>query len=146
MTEIVASHYLANRQVLRTTSYASIPGQDGAAPTVSQGWMAAIVTEDPYRASAAARFLEWLLSPENNANWNLAAGKLPVRRAAYPRLGEQDPYFAFLSELLETARPYPLAPDYQKAAVAWQMAMEAVLGGQQTPEEAAAQVIETLEQ
>lgn len=146
MTEIVASHYLANRQVLRTTSYASIPGQDGAAPTVSQGWMAAVVTEDPYRASAAARFLEWLLSPENNANWNLATGKLPVCRTAYQRLGEQDPYFAFLGELLETAQPYPLAPDYRKAAVAWQMAIEAVLGGGQTPEEAAAQAIETLGQ
>ena len=141
MTEVAASHYLANRDLLHNTAYAPIPGQSGPAPTVSQGWMVAIVTIDPYRVEGAARFLEWWLSPENNADWNLAAGTLPVRRSAYQRLGEQDPYFTFLANLLKTAHPYPLAPDYREVAVAWQIAVEAVLTGQQTPEEATAQVM-----
>lgn len=146
MTEIAASHYLANRDMLRTTSYAAIPGPAGPAPTVSQGWTVAVVTKDPYRIGAAARFVEWWLSTENNANWNLAVGTLPVRRSAYQRLGEKDPYFAFLAGLLETAQPYPLAPVYREVAAAWQLAAEAVLSGEQTPEEAAAQVMATLGQ
>ncbi len=144
LTEIAASHYLADRDLLRTTSYAAIPGQTEPAPTVSHGWMVAIVTKDPYRVEAATRFLEWWLSIENNANWNLAAGTLPVRRSAYQHLGEQDPYFSFLAELLETAQPYPLALVYREVAAAWQIAIEAVLTGEQTPEEAAAQVMTTL--
>ena len=146
MTEIAASHYLANRDLLRNTAYDAIPGQTGPAPTVSQGWMIAIVTTDPYRDGAAYRFLEWWLSPERNANWNLAAGTLPVRCSVYGRLGEQDPYFIFLARLLETAHPYPLVPDYREVAAAWRMAIEAVMTGEQTPEEAAAQVMDTLEQ
>jgi multiple sugar transport system substrate-binding protein len=144
MTEIAASHYLANRDLLRTTAYAAIPGQSGPAPTVGQGWMIAIVTDETYRLKAATRFLEWWLSSENNANWNLAAGTLPVRRSAYQRLGEQDPYFAFLAKRLETAEPYPLEADYREIAAAWQMAIEAVVTGKQTPEEAAAQALDAL--
>lgn len=146
MTEILASHYLIDRDLLLNTSYAAIPGQTGPSPTLSQGWMIAIVTKDPYRVEAAARFLEWWLSSENNADWNLAAGTLPVRRSVYQHLGDQDPYFAFLADLLETARPYPLAPVYREVAAAWQIAIEAVLTGKQTPEEAAAQVMAALGQ
>lgn len=145
MTEMIASHYVANRDLLRNTSYAAIPGQTGPSPTVSQGWMIAVVTTDPYRVEAAARFLEWWLSSENNANWNLAVGTLPVRRSAYQRLGEGDPYFAFLAGMLETAHSYPLATVYREVAAAWQIAIEAVMTGEQTPEEAAAQVMATLE-
>ena len=146
MTQIVASHYLANRDVLHTTAYALIPGQAGPAPSVSQGWTVALVTKDPYRVAAGARFIEWWLSAANNANWNLAAGTLPVRRSAYQRLSEGDPYFAFLAELLETAQPYPLSLAYREVAAAWQIAVETVLNGEQTPEEAAAQVMATLGQ
>ena len=144
MTEIVASHYLTHRDLLHNTSCAAIPGQMGAAPTVGQGWMVAIVTNDRLRLEAATRFLEWWLSPENNTNWNLAAGSLPVRRVAYQRLGEQDAYFVFLAELLESAQPYPLAPAYRQVAAAWQIALEAVMRGEQTPEEAATQAVATL--
>jgi multiple sugar transport system substrate-binding protein len=146
-TEMIASHYLANRDVLHNTSYAALPGQTGPASTVSQGWMIALVAADAsnlYRIEAATHFLEWWLSPENNANWNLAAGTLPVRRAAYQRLGEQDAYFTFLTGLLETAHPYPLAPVYREVAAAWQIAIEAVMTGEQTPEEAATQVMTSL--
>jgi len=146
MTEIEASHYLANRHLLNNTTYAAIPGQNGPAPTVSQGWMIAIVTQDQYRAKAASRFIEWWLGSENNADWNLAAGTLPVRRAAYHGLGQQDPYWGFIAELLETARPYPLAAVYREVSAAWQIALVAVLNGEQTPEAAAAQVMDALGQ
>ena len=146
MTEIPASHYLANRELLQNTAYAAIPGQTGQSPTVSQGWMIAIVTKDAYRQEASLRLLEWWLGVENNTNWNLAAGTFPVRRSAYEYLGEQDAYFSFLAGLLESARAYPLSPAYREVAVAWQMAIESVLTGEQTPGEAAAQVMTTLGQ
>jgi len=146
MIEIPASHYLANRDLLQTTAYAPIPGQAGPAPAVGQGWAVAVVTKDPYRVAAATRFLEWWLSVVNNTNWNLAAGTLPVRRSAYERLADGDPYFAFLANLLETAQPYPLALAYREVAAAWQIAIAAVLTGEQTPEQAAAQVMATLGQ
>lgn len=146
MTEMLASHYLANRDTLRTTSYATIPGLTAPAPSVTRGWMIAIVTDDPYRREAAAHLLEWWLSPDNNTNWNLANGTLPVRRSAYQHLSEQDPYFQFLADLLENAQPYPLTPIYREVAAAWQIAIRAVLNGEQSPQEAAAQVMTTLGQ
>ncbi len=146
MTEMIASHYLANRHLLRNTAYAAIPGQQGPASTVSRGWMIALVTTDPYRTAAAIRFLEWWLSSENNTNWNLAAGTLPVRRSAYRRLGEQDAYLAFVADLLETTHAYPLSPDYREVAAAWQIAIQAVITGEQSPQEAAAQVMASLAQ
>jgi ABC-type glycerol-3-phosphate transport system substrate-binding protein len=146
MTEVAASEYLKNRHLLRNSHYAAIPGLDGPAPTVSQGWMVAIVTHEPHRMAAAARFLEWWLSSENNASWNLAAGTLPVRRSAHQRLSKDDPYFGFLADLLETAHPYPLTPTYREAAAAWQIAIKVVLVDGQPPQEAAAQVMDTLGQ
>ena len=84
--------------------------------------------------------LQWM-TPEINAAWNEAAGTLPTRQAALALWDQADPYTAFLQEQLLQAQPRPRVPNYNQVAAALQNAVKAVLGGELTPEEAAAQAM-----
>ncbi len=137
MANISSRRYSASRGSLGNTAFAPIPTRDGNASTISHGWALAIVTRNPRRQAAAARFIEWLLDPKNTAAWNQGANHLPTRRSAFA-LQVADNYTAFLREQLEGAhfRPSPLA--YSEAL---QRAIQDVLTGNATPKEAAAEVI-----
>jgi multiple sugar transport system substrate-binding protein len=101
------------------------------------------VTTDPARQSLAIELASQLLSPTVSAAWNRATGYLPTRRAAWANWGdEEDGYTRFLGQQLQTAQPRPRVPNYTKVAAALQEAVEAVLSGTATPEEAAAQAIQ----
>ena len=113
---------------------------------MSKGWALAIVTEDPARQAVATQFIEWLLEPENNADWNLAAGHLPTRQAAFDHLGTADPYFPFVRQQLENVYPRPTAPAYEKIGRALQKAIQDVLEGKASPQEAADAVVTAVEQ
>jgi multiple sugar transport system substrate-binding protein len=87
-------------------------------------------------------FMAQLMSPEALGTWNLAAGYLPTRQAAMDTWDEEDSYTRFASQLLETAHPRPRMANYTQVAAALQKAIEDVITGAATPEEAAAQAIE----
>jgi ABC-type glycerol-3-phosphate transport system substrate-binding protein len=83
-----------------------------------------------------------LMAPETLASWNLAAGYLPTRQSALSHWDETDSYTPFIQQQLLEARIRPRLPNYTQVAAALQQAVEAVLTGAATPEEAAAQAIE----
>ncbi|NIO67605.1 MAG: extracellular solute-binding protein, partial [Anaerolineae bacterium] len=87
MTNVSSRRYLADRELLMYTRFAPIPTRDGNVATLSQGWAWAIVTSDPTRQALAVQLIEWLMEPENSVEWNLAAGHLPTRKAAFEVLG-----------------------------------------------------------
>jgi multiple sugar transport system substrate-binding protein len=146
MSNVSSDKYLADRGLLKNTAFAAIPTRDGNTATLSKGWAWAIVTEDPSRQAAAAQLIEWLLEPENNANWNRAAGHLPTRQAAFDHLGTEDQYFPFARQLLESVYPRPMAAAYDKMSRALQKAVQDVLQGEASPEEAAAAIMTAIEQ
>jgi len=146
MSNVSSAKYLANRSVLKNTSFAAIPTRDGNVATLSKGWALAIVTDDPSQQAIAAQFIEWLLTPQNNAKWNLAAGHLPTRKAAFEYLGIADPYFPFARQQLENVHPRPMGPAYEKISRALQRAVQDVLKGEASPQEAAEAVIAVLGQ
>ncbi len=146
LSNVSSDRYLADRGMLKNTAFAAIPTRDGNVVTLSKGWALAIVTEDSARQAAAAQLIEWLLEPENNANWNRTAGHLPTRQAAFDHLGTEDPYFPFVRQQLANVYPRPKAAAYDKVGRALQRAVQDVLQGEVSPQEAAETVIAVIEQ
>jgi ABC-type glycerol-3-phosphate transport system substrate-binding protein len=144
MTNVSSGRYLADRSLLMYTRFASIPTRDGNLATLSQGWAWAIVTSDPAQQALAVQLIEWLMEPENSAEWNLAAGHLPTRKAAFEVLGTEDSYYPFLSKQLEGAHPRPAGAVYSNVARVLQQGVERVITGEATPQEAAKEVIESI--
>jgi len=144
MSHVSSGRYLADRKLLMYTRFASIPTRDGKVTTLSQGWAWAIVTSDPARQALAVQLIEWLMEPENSVQWNLAAGHLPTRRAAFEVLGTEDSYYPFLSRQLEGARPRLAGVVYSEVSRVLQQGVEKVMTGQATPQEAAKAVIESI--
>ena len=144
MTNVSSRRYLADRELLMYTRFASIPTRDGNVTTLSQGWAWAIVTSDPMRQALAAQFIEWLMEPENSVEWNLAAGHLPTRRAAFEFLGTEDSYYPFLSKQLEGARPRLAGAVYSEVSRVLQQAVEKVIAGEASPQEATKAAIESI--
>jgi len=85
----------------------------------------------------AARLIEWLMTPENLGAWSQAAGRLPTRRTALD-LWPDDAYRQFLREGLERAYYLPPVVGYDRLSRSLQRAVEEVLTGVATPEDAAA--------
>jgi ABC-type glycerol-3-phosphate transport system substrate-binding protein len=146
LSNVSSDRYLADRGLLKNTSFAAIPTRDGNVVTLSKGWAFAIVTEDSSRQAAAIQLIEWLLEPENNANWNLAAGHLPTRQAAFDHLGTEDPYFPFAWQQLASVSPRPMSAAYDKMGRALQRAVQDVLNGEASPQQAADAVMAAVEQ
>ncbi len=142
LVQVSAHLYLADRSRLEGSAAAPIPAINGPAAPIGRGWALALVTSDPARQLLAAEFLVQLMSPEINGAWNLAANYLPTRRAALAFWDPSDDYTLFLQQQLEMARSRPAIPNYTQVATALQQAVEAVLSGTATPEQAAAQAID----
>jgi len=142
LTHVGAHRYLQDRLELQSSAPAPIPAINGPAAAIDHGWAMALVTPDPARQSAALDFMLRILSPEVNAAWNQAAGYLPTRQSAVALWDQEDSYVPFMHQQLLAATNRPVASNYTQMAAALQEAVESVLTGAATPEEAAAQAVE----
>jgi multiple sugar transport system substrate-binding protein len=136
-----AHRYLSERSGLQGSAAAPVPAANGPGPGIARGWALSLVTADPARQSLATEFMSQLLAPEANALWNLAADYLPTRQTALSFWDEADSYTPFIRQQLLQARTRPRLPNYTQVAAALQQAVEGVLTGEVTPDEAAAQAI-----
>ena len=137
MVQVWASRYMADRDKLPDAQYAAIPTRDGRSAAVATGWSFVIVTADPTRQAAAARFLQWIIQGEHLAPWLRVARRPPASRSTLSLSVEPVEYASFLRDALEHAFYIPPTGMYGRAADAWRAAMVAVWRGQTTPEEAA---------
>jgi ABC-type glycerol-3-phosphate transport system substrate-binding protein len=120
---------------------APIPAINGAGPPISQGWAFVLVTPDPVRQNVAATWMVQLMSPDVLAAWNQAAGYLPTRSSILADAGEADSYARFIHQQLQLARARPQLSNYTQVAATLQRAVEQVVTGVATPEEAAAEAV-----
>lgn len=139
LAQMSAHRYLNDRARLPGVAVAALPGMHGPAAPISRGWALALVTEDPSRQAAAVELLAQLMSPAANATWNRAGATLPTRMSALPIWQPDDAYGRFIDEQLRAAHPRPKLPNYTQVSAALQQAVEAVLSGSASPEQAAAQ-------
>jgi ABC-type glycerol-3-phosphate transport system substrate-binding protein len=130
---------------LQDTTFAPLPTEPGIPATMSRGWAFVIVTESPYRQEAAVRLIEWLMTPQNLAQWSQASNHLPTRPSALRYTGWPASYIDFLESQLPKAFYRPSTPEFERIARALQVAVEDVLTAERTPRQASTQVMEDLQ-
>ncbi len=134
LAHISAARFMNERAKLPAARFAALPTRDGRLAARASGWAIAIVTTDPARRRAAARWIEFVMQKDRLSAWMRAAQRVPTTRGALELAIEPPDYSAFLRNLLERASVVHLSP---KQADAWRAAMSAVLRGQSTPTDAA---------
>ncbi|MFI2103163.1 ABC transporter substrate-binding protein [Isoptericola sp. NPDC019693] len=121
---------------------AAMPTQDGQAPgavSMSGGWTMAIGSGSK-NPDVAFDVLTHALDKENSLRFAIDNSQIAVRTdvAEEPSYSEANPTVPFFSDLVEVTNFRPATSDYAQVSNAIQVAMESVMTGQQTPEEAAA--------
>lgn len=125
--------------VMQVTPMPTQDGQDPGVTSMSGGWTLAMGagTKNP---DAAWDFISLALNQENALSYDVAASQVPVRTdvAEAPEYTDANPTFGFFADLVPATNFRPANSDYSQVSAAITVAMEAVMTGQQTPEEAAA--------
>lgn len=145
MSHVSSWRYLTSHDLMQDTSFAALPTETGVTATMSRGWAFVIITQSPDRQAAAARLVEWLMTPHNLAEWSVATNHLPTRPSALRLTDWPKDYVAFLEDQLENAFFRPSTPEFDRTARALQTAAEQVLRGQRAPREATSQLLNSLE-
>ena len=146
MAQVSVRQYLSDRELLNNSVYAAVPlvNEKETAVEITHSWVLVLVTDDPARQKAALSLIEWFLSTNNNATWNNINKSIPTRDTAFQQLSNGDPYWTFLSEQLNTTRPQPGFSGYDQIGRIIQQAVQQVISGEATPEEATATAIDAL--
>jgi ABC-type glycerol-3-phosphate transport system substrate-binding protein len=143
MTAVRASRYWVEAD--DTMAAAPIPTKDGRTISIGRGWVLAMVTEVPARQDLTMLLIDWLTAPDHNALWTQAAGYLPATRSALRLWDVSEDERTVLLNLLEAAVPPPRPVVMEAVGPPIQQALESVLRGRATPEEAAADAVERLQ-
>jgi ABC-type glycerol-3-phosphate transport system substrate-binding protein len=104
-----------------------------------------MVAEEPARQDFAMLLIDWLTAPDHSALWTQAAGYLPVTRSALRLWNVSEEERTVLRDLLEAAMPPPRPTVMDATGPPMQQALESLLNGRATPEEAAASAIEGMQ-
>jgi ABC-type glycerol-3-phosphate transport system substrate-binding protein len=125
---------------------APIPTRDGQPLSIARGLAITMVARDAARQEQAILLLEWLLASDHSAQWTQAAGYLPATPSSLRLWELPDEDKATLQTLMEAAVPPPRPEAMTVVGQAMHEALEAVLTGQSTPEEAAAAAMNSLDE
>lgn len=124
----------------KVMGYAPMPTQNGqgeGSTSMSGGWALSVGSKssDP---DAAWNFIKLGLNEENATKWITTASEIPVRRdvAAKPAYLQSNPSAKFFSDLVSVTNYRPALPPYAKISFEIQAAMESVMSGQSTPDNA----------
>lgn len=143
MTVVRANRYWPEAD--ETMAAAPIPTRDGHPVTIARGWALAVVTDDPERQDEAVQLIDWLTAPSRSASWTQAAGYLPATRSALGLWTVPEDQRRVLRDLLEAAMLPPRASVLEAVGPPMQEALVSVLRGLASPEEAAADAVEALQ-
>jgi ABC-type glycerol-3-phosphate transport system substrate-binding protein len=145
---VQASHYWPDvlaGETDESLAAGSVPTRDGYAFTIVRDvWAIAMVAQDPTRQALAMTLFNWLTTPENNADWTLAAGYLPSTRSALRMWDISEAEQVALRGMLEAAIPAPSQDVMAKVGPAMQTAVEGVLRKIVSPQEAARTAVQSL--
>jgi multiple sugar transport system substrate-binding protein len=119
-----------------------MPTQTGQAPgstSMSGGWVLSVGSHSKNK-QAAFDYVALSLNKENSTAYDVAAGQIAERAdvAADPAYTKANPTLKFFTDLVQVTHFRPAYPDYPHISDAIQVAMEAVMTGQMSPQAAAA--------
>ena len=148
VAQISVSQFQTDRELLRNTSFGPLPRAEASLTPVAvmHGWVLVLVVNDVRHQQAGLQLMEFFLATRQNATWNQINKSIPIRDTAYQQLAGDDPYWDFLTEQLNTARPEPRFPEYDRVGRILQQSVEQVLRGEATPQEAATTAKDALAQ
>jgi len=129
--------YLRDRERLRFTRYTAQASWGGPAPALAAARAWAIVTTDPARQELVAQFISHCALPARAAAWLRTSYHLPTSRSPLPLLMEDEEERAFWNSQLEAAFPAPDATIRERLRPILEQALQDVLDGSVTPEQAA---------
>src|SRR6185295_622520 len=118
---------------------APIPQADaGTRSTGTGGWVWVVFARDPARQRAAIEFIRDVEAPAHAARISEATGHLPVRRSVYRDfpLFSRDVWYRRFGEMLVDGHARPTVPIYPTVSERLQLAIGAVVSGDQAPEAA----------
>ena len=118
---------------------APIPQADAATrSTGTGGWVWVVFARDPERQRAAIDFIRQVEAPAHAAKISEATGHLPVRQSVYRDfpIFSQDTWYRRFGEMLVDGHARPTVPIYPTISERLQLAIGAVVSGDQTPEAA----------
>ncbi len=97
------------------------------------------------RQDAAWKFIEWMTSAENAAQWSIASGYIATRKSAYelPAMKEfvaKDPRYLVARDQLQYATGKMMAPNFQKIREILKKQLDDAVDGKVTPADAMAAV------
>jgi len=125
-------------EVMGTAPMPTQEGQEPGAVSMSGGWTMAVGagTKNP---EVAFDVLTHALDKEHALSFAIENSQIAVRSdvAEEPSYSEANPTVPFFSELVSVTQFRPATSDYAQISNAIQVAMESVMTGQQTPQEAA---------
>jgi ABC-type glycerol-3-phosphate transport system substrate-binding protein len=147
LSQVGLREYLETRDQLVASEPSAPPLPNGDSPPVGimHAWVLVLVSEDVVRQDAALKLIESFLDTNRNAAWNDINKSIPVRDSSYQLLaGEEDPYWQFLTMQLNTARPEPRFDGYDRVGRIFQQAIEQVIQGEATADEATSTALDAL--
>ncbi|MDQ4077060.1 MAG: extracellular solute-binding protein [Chloroflexota bacterium] len=135
--------YLMQQRDMPDLTFTPIPTLNGTMPTVVDGYLIALATNDPRQQQAAARYLEWFFDPARLAAWSGASAWLPARRSTLEEIIDDEEYGDFLDALLEQGWLRQGGATWSSFAQAMQEQFRAVMTEATSPVEAVDAIIET---
>ena len=121
---------------------APMPTQNGEAPgatSMSGGWVLSVGSHAKDK-QAAFDYVSLALNKDNSMAYDIAAGQIAERKdvAADQKYLTSNPTLKFFTDLVQVTHFRPAYPEYPRVSDAIQVAMEAVMTGQATPQQAMA--------
>jgi ABC-type glycerol-3-phosphate transport system substrate-binding protein len=140
MCNATALQYLRDRSQLRGAGFAAIPAPLGEATPLASVWGWVIVTPDPTKQEAAARYILGALEADRHVAWLGESHYLPAQPSLLPRVVEDELFRTFLTQQLRRVLVLPRVNHYAQLQDIITRAIEDVLDGVSTPERAGNQV------
>lgn len=124
-------------EVMGYTPMPTQNGQDGGNTSMSGGWALSMGSKSS-NPDLAWDFISLAMNEQNATDWITLASEIPVRRdvAAKKEYRQSNPSATFFSDLVADTHYRPALPPYAKISYEIQVAMESVMTGQATPEQA----------
>jgi multiple sugar transport system substrate-binding protein len=127
---------------------APMPTQNGQAPgstSMSGGWVLSVGAQSKNK-QAAFDYVALSLNKENSMAYDIAASQIAERAdvAADPAYLNSNPTLKFFTDLVAVTHFRPAYADYPHVSDAIQVAMESVMTGQKSPQQAIAAYADTL--
>lgn len=123
-----------------------LPAAPGEEPASSLGMLGFSVSSQSEHQEEAAEFLKFILNEENQVEWNNVTGRMPARTDAAETIRETRPELGGFLDAAEYAFVMPQVPYYANLQLIAAENYQAVITGERTPEQAAADAAERAQQ